>query len=76
MIRGLLESPAFREFMERVDEKAKEVEATLKGSGDPNELFRAQGGLFFHDFVRSLPEVMILEEEEEKREKEEEEEDI
>lgn len=73
MIAELKESPAFKAFMERVQEKAKEWVDTLKGAGNVNELYRAQGALNLFDYITDLPDVMIMEEKQKEEEPEQEE---
>lgn len=73
MIAEMKDSPAFKAYMERVQEKAKEWVDTLKGASNVNELYRAQGALNFFDYVSDLPDVMIMEEKQKEEEPEQEE---
>lgn len=71
MIEGLRKSAAFQAFMEKILEKKNEWEGVLKNSGDPNQMFRAQGVLTALDYVIDLPELMIQEALQEKKEEKE-----
>ena len=61
LIARLKDSVAFKVFMERVDEKAKDWEVVLRDSKDMAELYRAQGALRFFEFLKDLPDLMSLE---------------
>ena len=61
-IERLKGSAAFKEFMEAIEEKAKDWKNVLRGSGDINEIFRAQGALNFFEYVKDLPDLTIFQE--------------
>ncbi len=67
LILSFKESIIFKEFMKNIEEKAQEWEVLLKNSTEISEIYRAQGALNFFDFVRNLPDIMIMEEEDDKK---------
>ncbi len=68
LIISLKDSVAFKAFLEKTEEKAGEWESVLRNSGDVDEMFRAQGALNFFDYVKDLPDLMILEAEQDSKE--------